>query len=44
MEITTTLKDQIKALYYSHSFTGTTIIEINGQLPLIIKVRALKGE
>lgn len=43
-EITGTLKDQIKALYYSHSFTGTTIIEIDGQLPLIIKVRALKGE
>ena len=39
-EITGTLKDQIKALYNSHSFTGTTIIEINGQLPLIIKVRA----
>lgn len=43
-EITGTLKDQIKALYYSHTFTGTTIIEINGNLPLIIKVRALKGE
>ena len=43
-EITGTLKDQIKALYNSHSFTGTTIIEIDGQLPLIIKVRALKGE
>lgn len=40
IEITTTLKDQIKALYNSHSFTGTTIIEIDGQLPLIIKVRA----
>lgn len=44
IEITGTLKNQIKALYYSHSFTGTTIIEIDGQLPLIIKVRALKGE
>ena len=43
-EITGTLKDQIKALYNSQSFTGTTIIEIDGQLPLIIKVRALKGE
>lgn len=42
-EITGTLKDQIKALYNSHSFTGTTIIEINGNLPLIMKVRALKG-
>ena len=45
IEITdTTLKTQVKALYNSHSFTGTTIIEIDGQLPLIIKVRALKGE
>ena len=43
-EITGTLKDQIKALYNLQSFTGTTIIEIDGQLPLIIKVRALKGE
>ena len=43
-EITGTLKDQIKALYNSQSFTGTTIIKIGGQLPLIIKVRALKGE
>ena len=43
-EITGTLKDQIKALYYSHSFTGTTIIESNGDLPMIIKVRGLKGE
>lgn len=42
--ITTILADQIKALYNSRSFTGTTIIEIDGQLPLIIKVRALKGE
>lgn len=42
-EITGTLKDQIKALYNLQSFTGTTIIEIDGQLPLIIKVRALKG-
>lgn len=42
-EITTILADQIKALYNSQSFNGTTIIEINGQLPLIIKVKALKG-
>ena len=42
-EITGTLKDQIKALYNSQSFTDTTIIEIDGQLPLIIKVRGLKG-
>ena len=39
----TTLVNQLNAWYYSHSFTGTTIIEIDGQLPLIIKVRALKG-
>ena len=44
-EITdTTLINQLENLYNSHSFTGTTIIEIDGQLPLIIKVRALKGE
>lgn len=44
-EITdTTLKQQVKNWYYSQSFNGTTIIEIDGQLPLIIKVRALKGE
>ena len=42
-EITGTLADQIKALYNSQSFTGTTIIKIDGQLPLIIKVKALKG-
>ena len=42
-EITGTLKDQIKALYNSQSFTGTTIIEIDGELPLIIKARALKS-
>ena len=40
----TTLINQLNAWYYSQSFTGTTIIEINGNLPLIIKVRALKGE
>lgn len=40
----TTLINQLENFYNSHSFTGTTIIEIDGQLPLIIKVRALKGE
>ena len=39
----TTLINQLENFYNSQSFTGTTIIEINGQLPLIIKVRALKG-
>lgn len=39
----TTLINQLENFYNSHSFTGTTIIEIDGQLPLIIKVRALKG-
>lgn len=43
-EITGTLKDQIKALYNSHSFTGTTIITSYGDLSMIIKVRGLKGE
>lgn len=40
----TTLKQQVKNWYYSQSFNGTTIIESNGDLPMIIKVRALKGE
>jgi len=39
-----TLINQVKALYNAHSFNGTTIIESNGDLPMIIKVRALKGE
>ena len=43
-EITGTLKDQIKALYNAHSNNGTTIITSNGDLPMIIKVRGLKGE
>ena len=43
-EITGTLATQIKALYNSQSFTGTTIITSNGELPLVLKVRALKGE
>ena len=44
-EITdTTLINQVKALYNAQSIKGTTIIESNGDLPLIIKCRALKGE
>lgn len=43
-EITGTLKDQVKALYNAHSLNGTTIITSNGDLPMIIKCRALKGE
>ena len=42
--ITSILKDQIKALYNAHSNNGTTIITSNGELPLVLKVRALKGE
>lgn len=44
IEITGTLADQLEQFYYSQSFTGTTIITSNGDLPLIIKVRGLKGE
>lgn len=40
----TTLKQQVKNWYYAQSNNGTTIIESNGDLPLIIKCRALKGE
>lgn len=44
-EITdTTLKAQVKAWYNAHSNNGTTIITSNGDLPMIIKVRGLKGE
>ncbi len=39
----TTLKQQVKNWYYSQSFNDTTIIESNGDLPMIIKVRSLKG-
>ena len=43
-EITdTTLINQLEAWYNAQSIKGTTIIESNGDLPLIIKVRALKG-
>lgn len=39
-----TLHAQVKALYNAHSNNGTTIITSNGDLPMIIKVRGLKGE
>lgn len=39
----TTMISQLEEIYNLMSYTGTTIIEIDGQLPLIIKVRALKG-
>ena len=43
-EITdTTLKAQVKAWYYAQSNNDTTIIEGNGDLPMIIKVRSLKA-
>ena len=44
IEITGTLKAQVKALYNAHSNNGTTIITSYGNLPMIIKVRGLKGE
>lgn len=44
-EITdTTLKSQLEEIYNIMSINGTTIIESEGDLPLVLKVRALKGE
>lgn len=44
-EITdTNLHNQVKELYNAHSNNGTTIITSNGDLPMIIKCRGLKGE
>lgn len=44
-EITdTTLISQLEEIYNLMSITGTTIIETSGNLPIIIKARALKGE
>jgi hypothetical protein len=44
-EITdTTLIEQLDNIYNSMSYNGTTNIEVVGNLPMIIKVRALKGE
>ena len=42
-EITGTLKDQIIAWCKAHSTNETTIIEMDGDLPLLIEVRGLKG-
>ena len=39
-----TLISQLNAWYNAHSNNGTTIITSNGNLPMIIKVRGLKGE
>lgn len=39
-----TLISQLNAWYNAHSNNGTTIITSNGDLPMIIKVRGLKGE
>lgn len=45
IEITdTTMINQLEEIYNMMSINGTTIIESNGDLPMIIKVRALKGE
>lgn len=45
IEITdTTLINQLENWYNAQSFNGTTIITSNGDLPMPIKVRALKGE
>lgn len=44
-EITnTTLINQLEDIYNMQSVNGTTIIEINGNLPMIMKVRALKND
>ena len=43
-EITdTTLINQLEDIYNMQSVNGTTIVETEGDLPLIIKVRSLKG-
>ena len=39
-----TLINQLNAWYNAHSNNGATIITSNGNLPMIIKVRGLKGE
>ena len=39
-----TLINQLNAWYNAHSLNGTTIVTSNGNLPMIIKVRGLKGE
>lgn len=40
----TTLISQLEDIYNIMSLNGTTIIEIDGALPMIMKARALKGE
>ena len=42
-EITGTLADQMQEIWGLMSIKGTTIIESNGNLPMIIKARSLKG-
>ena len=43
-EITdTNLHNQVKMLYNAQSLNGTTIVTSSGNLPMIIKIRALKG-
>ena len=39
-----TLKTQLEEIYNLQSINGTTIIESEGDLPLVLKVRSLKGE
>ena len=39
----TTMISQLEDIYNMQSVNGTTIIEINGNLPMIMKVRALKN-
>lgn len=41
--IDTTLINQLEDIYNIQSVNGTTIITSNGDLPLVLKVRALKG-
>ena len=43
-EITGTLAEQMQEIWDMMSITGTTIIETEGNLPIIVKVRSLKGE
>lgn len=40
----TTMITQLEEIYNLMSYTGTTILEVDGDLPMIMKVRALKGE
>lgn len=40
----TELISQLNALYYANSYNGTTNISVEGDLPMILDVSALKGE